>query len=80
MGLEWAPDGRSILFSSSRAGIYSIWRVSSGGGPPTFVAGGGAKMKHPSVARGRNLMAYESWTYEVRLWSAPTAGRRLRFA
>ncbi|MEP6768493.1 MAG: winged helix-turn-helix domain-containing protein [Acidobacteriota bacterium] len=79
MGLEWAPDGRSILFSSSRAGIYSIWRVSSGGGTPTFVAGGGAKMKHPSVARGRNLMAYESWTYEVGLWSVPTAARAAPF-
>ncbi len=73
MGLEWAPDGRSLLFSSSRAGIYSVWRVKATGGTPTFVAGGGAKMKHPSVARSRNLMAYESWTYEVGLWSVPTS-------
>ncbi|MEO8191460.1 MAG: winged helix-turn-helix domain-containing protein [Acidobacteriota bacterium] len=75
MGLEWAPDGGSILFSSSRAGIYSLWRVeaSGGGGAPTFVAGGGAKIKHPSVARARNLVAYESWIYEVGLWNVPTS-------
>ncbi len=73
MGLEWAPDGASILFSSSRAGIYSLWRVEAAGGAPTFVAGGGAKIKHPSVARARNLVAYESWIYEVGLWNVPTS-------
>ncbi len=71
MGLDWSPDGSSVVFSSSRAGIYSLWRVARRGGDPTFVAGGGAKMKHPSSSRGRNIIAYESWTYEVSLWRVP---------
>jgi Tol biopolymer transport system component/DNA-binding winged helix-turn-helix (wHTH) protein len=68
MGLEWSGDGSSIVFSSSRAGIYSLWRVPARGGEPTWVAGGGAKMKHPSTARTRNVVAYESWIYQVDLW------------
>lgn len=68
MGLEWSGDGSSIVFSSSRAGIYSLWRVPARGGEPTWVAGGGAKMKHPSTARTKNLVAYESWIYQVDLW------------
>ncbi|MGH9366368.1 MAG: winged helix-turn-helix domain-containing protein [Thermoanaerobaculia bacterium] len=71
MGSAWSDDGQSVLFSSSRAGIYSLWRVPSGGGEPEWVAGGGAKMKHPSAARSRRLLAYESWVYEVNLWRAP---------
>jgi Tol biopolymer transport system component/DNA-binding winged helix-turn-helix (wHTH) protein len=71
MGSTWSEDGRSLVFSSSRAGIYSLWRVSVGGGEPTWVAGGGTKMKHPSAARGRRLLAFENWIYEVNLWRVP---------
>lgn len=86
MGLEWSGDGGSIVFSSSRAGIYSLWRVPARGGEPTWVAGGGAKMKHPSTARTRNLVAFESWIYQVSLWRVPvgrpgtTPGSRLTMA
>ena len=72
MGLDWSIDGSSILFSSSRAGIYSLWRVSSDGGDPAWVAGGGAKMKHPSTARARRVIAYENWIYAVNLWRIPS--------
>ncbi len=73
MGLDWAPDGRSLVFSSSRAGIYSLWRVGASGGEPTWFAGAGTKMKHPSTARvrGRSVLAFENWTYEVNLWRVP---------
>jgi len=71
MGSAWSEDGRSVLFSSSRAGIYSLWRVPARGGQPQWVAGGGAKMKHPSAARSRRLIAYENWIYEVNLWRSP---------
>jgi Tol biopolymer transport system component/DNA-binding winged helix-turn-helix (wHTH) protein len=74
MGLDWSSDGRSLVFSSSRAGIYSLWRVSASGGEPTFLAGGGVKIKHPSSARGRDAVAYENWFYELNLWRAPVEG------
>jgi len=76
MGLAWSSDGESLVFSSSRAGIYSLWRVSAsgGGGEPSFVAGGGVKMKHPSSARGRDSVALENWFYELNLWRVSTDG------
>jgi len=76
MGLDWAADGKSVIFSSSRAGIYSLWRVGASGGEPAWFAGAGTKMKHPSTARaaGRNVLAFENWTYEVNLWRV-SAGR-----
>jgi Tol biopolymer transport system component/DNA-binding winged helix-turn-helix (wHTH) protein len=73
MGLDWAADGKSLIFSSSRAGIYSLWRIGASGGEPFWFAGAGTKMKHPSTARaaGRNVLAFENWTYEVNLWRVP---------
>ncbi len=71
MGSAWSEDGRSIVFSSSRAGIYSLWRIPARGGEPAWVAGGGTKMKHPSSARGRPVIAFENWIYEVNLWRVP---------
>lgn len=78
MGLDWSTDGKSLVFSSSRAGIYSLWRVSAWGGgsgsEPSFVAGGGVKIKHPSSARGRDTVAFENWLYELNLWRVSTDG------
>jgi Tol biopolymer transport system component/DNA-binding winged helix-turn-helix (wHTH) protein len=71
MGSAWSEDGKSLLFSSSRAGIYSLWRVPARGGEPTWVAGGGTKMKHPAAARTRRILAFENWIYEVNLWRVP---------
>lgn len=39
-GLAWAPDSRSVVFSSSRsprAGFFGLWRVSASGGEPELL-------------------------------------------
>jgi Tol biopolymer transport system component/DNA-binding winged helix-turn-helix (wHTH) protein len=70
-GADWAPDGRSLIFSSNRAGLFSLWKIPPGGGEPQLIAGGGSKMKHPSTARKGSAVAYENWHYEVNLWRTP---------
>lgn len=76
VGLDWLPDGRSIVFSSDRAGGYSVFRVPVDGGDAQVVAGGSAKLKHPAVARGSGQIAYESWAYEINLWESPVSPTR----
>jgi Tol biopolymer transport system component/DNA-binding winged helix-turn-helix (wHTH) protein len=77
VGLDWLPDGRALVFATDRAGGYSIWRVPLEGGEPQLVAGGAAKMKHPSVARDTGRITYESWSYEINLWQAPVSPTRI---
>ncbi|HTK28886.1 MAG TPA: winged helix-turn-helix domain-containing protein [Vicinamibacterales bacterium] len=67
MGVDWEADGRHLVFSSERGGGISLWRVPEFGGEPAFVAGGGAKLKHPSVARRTGAIAFENWHYEINL-------------
>jgi Tol biopolymer transport system component/DNA-binding winged helix-turn-helix (wHTH) protein len=67
LGVDWEPDGRHLVFSSDRSGGINLWRVPIGGGEPALVAGGGAKVKHPSVARRAGSIAYEDWHYEINL-------------
>jgi Tol biopolymer transport system component/DNA-binding winged helix-turn-helix (wHTH) protein len=71
LGVDWDADGRHLVFSSDRAGGISVWRVPSAGGEPSLLAGGGAKLKHPSVSRRSGLVAYEDWQYEINLREQP---------
>ena len=67
LGVDWEPDGRHLVFSSDRSGGINLWRVPVGGGEPALVAGGSAKVKHPSVARRAGSIAYEDWHYDINL-------------
>lgn len=75
VGVDWSADGRSLIYATDRAGGYTIWRVPVAGGASQLVAGGAAKLKHPTVARATGRLAYESWAYEINLWESPVTGR-----
>ncbi|HVT58891.1 MAG TPA: winged helix-turn-helix domain-containing protein [Thermoanaerobaculia bacterium] len=73
-GVDWLRDGRELVFSSDRGGIYSLWRVAAAGGTPRLLAGSGTKIKHPSAARQRDVVVFESWLYDIGLWRLPLGG------
>jgi Tol biopolymer transport system component/DNA-binding winged helix-turn-helix (wHTH) protein len=72
-GVDWLPDGKELVFASDRGGIYSLWRVPAAGGTPRLLAGSGTKIKHPSAARQRDVVVFESWLYDIGLWRVPLA-------
>jgi len=53
----WSADGNSIVFSSTKEGEPSLWRISLGGGPAVRVDGAGTATWHPSVSRKGELAA-----------------------
>ena len=57
-GLAWSADGASIIFSSDRAGKFSLWRVSASGGDPVRLPVGGDDAFAPAVARSGKYLAY----------------------
>ena len=82
LGVDWSPDAKSLIFSSDRGGAISVWRIptaATSASPaiePELLAGGGAKLKHPTVARLTGAIAYEDWQYEINLRDAPTGPDR----
>jgi Tol biopolymer transport system component/DNA-binding winged helix-turn-helix (wHTH) protein len=74
-GLDWSSDGRSIVYSSDRAGGYSLWRVPAEGGTPVLIAGGAARMKHPVADRAARRVIYENWNYEINVWQVGLVGQ-----
>jgi Tol biopolymer transport system component len=75
IGVDWSPDGRSLIYATDRAGGYTIWRAGIEGGHPQLIVGGAAKLKHPSVSHASGRVSYESWSYEINLWEAPIGDR-----
>jgi len=71
-GLDWDPDGGSLIFSSNRAGGQSLWRMAAAGGAPERLAVGGDNAYFPSLARRGQRLAYEQSLAETNIWR--TAG------
>lgn len=68
-GITWEPDSRHLVFSSNRAGPFSLWRVDVDGGPVERVAQAGHGDYMPTLSRDGKLLAYEEWTGYTNLFS-----------
>ncbi len=74
-GLDWTPDGQSIVFASGQVGRMSLWRVSAdptAGDQPHFVTGTEGGLARPTVARdtatGRGKLAYSVSMARTHVW------------
>ncbi len=56
----WAPDGQSIVFSSSRGGSLTLWRVNVAGGTPTALTTGAGEDSEPDVSADGKKLIYST--------------------
>jgi len=68
LGLTWAPDGREIVFSSNRSGIFHLWRVPIAGGAPTRVDVYAQNLWHPAISPQGNRLAWTQPLEDVNIW------------
>jgi Tol biopolymer transport system component len=64
----WTKDGAEIFFSSDRAALASIWRISRGGGVPQPIPGAGPIARYPSLSPSGTELAYEHVDERQDLW------------
>ena len=68
-GTAFSRDGRDVLFSSSRTGMYELWRMPATGGDLERVRGLVARDPgQPEPGDGR--LVFEEWAFEINLWGA----------
>jgi Tol biopolymer transport system component/DNA-binding winged helix-turn-helix (wHTH) protein len=58
MSLAWTEDSSSIVFSSSRNGALSLWRVKATGGDPQRLAAVGDDAYAPAIAKHGHRLIY----------------------
>ncbi len=68
-GHDWTPDGRSVIYSSNRAGQFALWRLPISGGEPARLPINDQWVTEPSVARDKNRLIYRKFSDVIDLWS-----------
>ncbi len=68
-GLDFSRDGKSLVVSSNRSGIFGLWRISLGTDPPLWLGLENAYL--PSVASRAGALAFEQRGYDLDLWRIP---------
>jgi Tol biopolymer transport system component/DNA-binding winged helix-turn-helix (wHTH) protein len=66
-GYAFSRDGRDVVYSSNRTGMYELWRIPATGGTPERVRGVAARDPGgPEVGDG--MLVFEEWAFEINLW------------
>jgi len=65
----WTRDGNSIVFSSTRSGLPTIWRLPASGGSPLQEMQVGVKAFGPRVAPSGHRLIFEERMVNSSLWS-----------
>ena len=68
VGLNWTPDNNSLLFSSSREGMHSIWRVLLADGRIEQMFAQSDQAVQPSVASRNNALIFTELLQNTNIW------------
>jgi eukaryotic-like serine/threonine-protein kinase len=68
LGLAWTPDGKGIVFSSNRGGLFRLWRIGVSGGMPEPVNGVGDGAVAPTISTRGDRLAYIERRVDANVW------------
>ncbi len=60
-GPVWTPDGRFIIYYSSRAGAQTLWRIPAEGGTPEPITSGAGQDRDPDISSDGKHLVYSNF-------------------
>lgn len=77
-GAVWTPDGKFIIFSSSRAGSLTLWKIPASGGEPMPVTTGAGIDTDPDISRDGKKLIFTNTrnSYTLKLLDPKTGSNR----
>jgi Tol biopolymer transport system component/DNA-binding winged helix-turn-helix (wHTH) protein len=72
VGLDWMPDGESLIISTSRSHDYQLWQLHIGDGSLTWMPTRGDRVTRPSVARNGRTLVYENQPVSGNIYRLPS--------
>ena len=73
-GVDWAPDGRGILFAARLGSRNGIWEMPRAGGEPRWVGGGELAPHMLDVDPATGALAYTAIVRERNIWRYAVGG------
>jgi Tol biopolymer transport system component len=71
-GIAWTSDGKEIVFSSNRGGLWRLWRISVLGGTPQLLGGVGVGDSYEPIASAKgDRLAYVHQRSDPNIWRIP---------
>lgn len=67
-GVDWMPDGQSLIVSAVSSATYSLWRMDVGTGDISRVPTRGEWVHYPSTAREADRLVYQDIRFEKNVW------------
>jgi Tol biopolymer transport system component/DNA-binding winged helix-turn-helix (wHTH) protein len=67
-GHAWTADGRALVFSSNRGGLFSLWRIPTAGGAAEALPAAGDDALYPAISRQGNRLTYVRWKVDSNIW------------
>ncbi len=67
-GVDWTPDGKNLVFSSNRSGIFSLWQISAKGENLKWIEISNGEADNPTVSASGEKVAYEQWQVEANIY------------
>jgi serine/threonine protein kinase len=77
-GLAWTPNSKEIVFSSSRGGEETLWRISDSGGTPERLPIVGPDAAYPAIARQGARAAFVRGNGRASFWRLDLSPEGLR--